>query len=109
METELAGWTLEEQELARCVFERALHREVEALIETLRSQSSALRGRDDVWQLHDFLSIQRHAMEGRQEFQLSGLLFVFAGFVRDGLASVEELNGLSPDKLAKISAMARMG
>lgn len=109
METELAGWTLEEQELARSVFERALHREVEALIETLRSQSSALRGRDDVWQLHDFLSIQRHAMEGRQEFQLSGLLFVFAGFVRDGLASVEELNGLSPDKLAKISAMARMG
>ena len=109
MDTELAGWTLEEQELARRVFDRALHREVEALIETLRSQSSALRGRDDVWQLHDFLSIQRHAIEGRQEFQLSGLLFVFADFVRDGLASLEELDGLSPDKLAKISAMARMG
>jgi len=27
--------------------------------------------------------------------------------VRDGLASLEELEGLSADKLAKISAMAR--
>lgn len=68
-----------------------------------------LREREAVWQLHDFLSIQRHAIEGRQTFQLTGLLFVFADFVRDGLASIEELHGLSPDKLAKISAMARMG
>jgi hypothetical protein len=109
MELGVAVWTDQELELARRVFERALHREVEALIETLRSQASALRGRDDVWQLHDFLSIQRHAIEGRQEFQLTGLLFVFADFVRDGLASLDELDGLSADKIAKISAMARMG
>jgi hypothetical protein len=109
MDTELAGWTLEEQQLALRVFERARHREIEALIETLRSQSTALRDREDIWQLHDFLSIQRHAIEGRQQFQLTGLLFVFADFVRDGLASLEELQGLSSDKLAKISAMARMG
>jgi len=109
MDTELAGWTAQEQELARSVFERALLREIEALIETLRSQAAVLGGREDVWQLHDFLSIQRHAIEGRQQFQLTGLLFVFADFVRNGLASLEELEGLSADKLAKISAMARMG
>lgn len=109
MELGVAVWTDQELELARRVFERALHREVEALIETLRSQTAALRGRDDVWQLHDFLSIQRHAIEGRQEFQLNGLLFVFADFVREGLASLDELDGLSADKLAKISAMVRMG
>jgi hypothetical protein len=109
MDTELAAWTVEEQELARRVFDRALGREIETLIETLRSQSAGLRDREDVWQLHDYLSIQRHAIEGRLEFQLRGLLFVFADFVRDGLASLEELEGLSADKLAKISAMARMG
>lgn len=109
MESGVAAWTDEEQELARRVFERALHREVEALIQTLRSQAATLEGREDVWQLHDFLSIQRHAIEGRSQFQLTGLLFVFADFVRAGLASLEELDGLSADKLAKISAMARMG
>lgn len=109
MNPELASWTVEEQDLARRVFERALKRELEALIETLRSQTAALNSAEDVWRLHDFLSIQRHAIEGRVAFQLTGLLFVFAGFVRDGLASLEEFQGLSEDKRFKISAMARMG
>ncbi|MFM7312267.1 MAG: hypothetical protein ACKO0M_03710 [Cyanobium sp.] len=109
MSTELAGWTAEEQDLARRLFDRALSREVEVLIETLRADAAALESAEDVWRFHDFLSIQRHSIEGRLEFQLQGLLFVFAGFVRDGLASLEEFQGLSEDKRAKISAMARMG
>ncbi len=108
METELAGWTAEEQALARRIFDRALRRELEGLIETLRLQAAALDGPEDVWRFHDFLSIQRHAIEGRLEFRLSGLLFVFASFVKDGLTSLEELEGLSPDKQAKIRAMSRM-
>lgn len=109
MDTELAGWTAEEAKLARVVFERALSREVEALIATLRQETTGLRDREDVWRLHDFLSIRRHAMEGRAAFDLAGLLFVFAAFVREGLVGLEEIEGLSADKRAKISAMARMG
>jgi hypothetical protein len=108
METELAGWTAEEQALARRIFDQALRRELEGLIETLRLQAAALDGPEDVWRFHDFLSIQRHAIEGRLEFRLAGLLFVFASFVKDGLTSLEELEGLSPDKQAKIRAMSRM-
>jgi hypothetical protein len=107
MDAELAGWTAEEQNLARVVFERAHKREVDMLIDRLRSQVSALSSAEQIWQLHDFLSIQRHAIEGRLVFRFEGLLFVFAGFVRDGLISLEELEGLSSDKRAKISAMAR--
>ena len=108
METELAGWTAEEQALARQVFDLALRRQVEALIESLRMQAAALGGPEDVWQFHDFLSIQRHTIEGRMEFRIDGLLFVFAGFVKDGLTSLEELEGLSAHKQAKIRAMSRM-
>jgi hypothetical protein len=108
MDTELAGWTAEEQDLARGMFDRAISREVEALIASLRQQAATLQSREDIWQFHDALSIQRHAMEGRAQFGISGLLFVFADFVRDGLVSLEELEGLSADKLAKIGAMARM-
>ncbi len=107
MDAELAGWTTEEQDLARTVFDRAHSREVDVLIERLRSQASALACAEQIWELHDFLSIQRHAIEGRLEFRLDGLLFVLAGFVKDGLISLEELEGLSSDKRAKISAMAR--
>ncbi len=108
METELAGWTVEEQALARRVFDQALRRQVEGLIETLRLQAAGLGGAEDVWQFHDFLSIQRHVIEGRMEFRIEGLLFVFAGFVKDGLTSLEELEGLSADKQAKIRAMSRL-
>lgn len=109
MDTDLAGWTVEEQDLARRVHQRALSREVEALIASLRSQAADLQGTEDLWRLHDFLSVQRHAIEGRLAFRLTGVLFDFAAFIRDGLVSLEELEGLSADKLAKISAMARMG
>ncbi len=108
METDVAGWTIEEQDLAQAVFDRALARDVETLIGDLRSRSAALENPEQLWQLHDFLSIRRHEIEGRFDFRLPGLLFVFADFVKDGLVSLEELEGLSADKLAKISAMARM-
>lgn len=107
MDTELAGWTAEEQQIARRAFEQALSREVEALIDTLRRETAALSGAEQVWQLHDFLSIRRHQIEGRGEFCLDGLLFVLADLVKAGLASLEELDGLADDKRAKIQAMAR--
>ena len=108
METEVAGWTTAEQALAQAVFDRAMAREVESLIGDLHAKIATLSRSEEVWQLHDFLSIRRHEIEGRFDFRLSGLLFVFASFLKDGLVSIEELEGLSPDKLAKITAMARM-
>jgi Photoprotection regulator fluorescence recovery protein len=108
METEVAGWTIEEQSLAQAVFDCAKARDVESLIVDLRSRSLSLGSPEEVWQFHDDLSIRRHEIEGRFDFRLSGLLFVFASFVKDGLVSLEELEGLSADKLAKIGAMSRM-
>ncbi|MFM7264326.1 MAG: hypothetical protein ACKOZW_01770 [Cyanobium sp.] len=107
METELAGWTAQEQEVAQRVYEQALVREVEALIETLRQETAALTNPEQVWRFHDFLSIRRHQIEGRGAFRLDGLLFVLADLVKGGLASLDELDGLSDDKRAKIQAMAR--
>lgn len=108
MDTELAGWTIDEQSLAQEVFQQAMARHVQTLIVELRLRTEELSSADDLWQLHDFLSIRRHEIEGRFDQRLSGLLFVFADLVRDGLVSIEELQGLSADKRAKISAMARM-
>jgi hypothetical protein len=45
-------------------------------------------------------------MEGRFDFRLEGILFVFASFVKDGLLGLEDLHGLDSEKLAKIKAMA---
>lgn len=99
-------WTPQEQSIARDAFDRAHGRAVTALIDKVKSHATGLGSLEALWQLHDFLSTQRHDLEGRFDFRLEGLLFVFASFVKDGLLAVDELEGLEPDKLAKIRAMA---
>jgi hypothetical protein len=99
-------WTPQEQAIARDAFERAHGRAVTALISKVQGHVTGLGSVEALWQLHDFLSTQRHAMEGRFDFRLEGILFVFASFVKDGLLAVDELEGLEAEKLAKIRAMA---
>ena len=108
MEQPLTGWSANEETIARQAFERAYERALDGLIEHLRERLPQLNGAESLWELHDFLSIQRHAMEGRFDFREPGLLFVFAGLLKDQLISLEELQGLEAIKLAKITAMTRV-
>lgn len=94
--------------MARRAFDLAYQREVDSLIELVRRRFDALSSVDSVWELHDYLSSRRHEMEGRYDFRLPTLLFVFASLVKDGVLRVEDLEGLSNDKLAKIAALSRM-
>ena len=107
METVLAGWTDQEQAIAKRAFDSAYGRAIAGLTETLQERVMALKGADDVWQLHDFLSIQRHSIEGHFDFRLDGILFVFASLVKDNLLTLDELAGLEAEKIAKITAMSR--
>ncbi|MFM7362178.1 MAG: hypothetical protein ACKO6F_00985 [Cyanobium sp.] len=106
MNTDMAGWTEQEQAVAREAFDRAYARAVLVLIEKVKQQSESLESAEMLWQLHDFLSIERHTMEGRFDFRLNGILFVFASLVKDGLLNMDELSGLADDKRAKITAMS---
>jgi len=108
MDQPLTGWSASEEMIARQAFERAYERALDGLIEHLRDRLPQLNGAESLWELHDFLSIQRHAIEGRFDFREPGLLFVFAGLLKDQLISLEELQGLEAIKLAKISAMTRV-
>ena len=107
METTLEGWTDAEQTIAKDAFDRAYQRAIEQLIQRVKSSVNALENADGVWQLHDSLSIERHTIEGRFDFRLQGILFVFASLVKEGLLDLDELSGLESQKLAKITAMSR--
>ena len=106
-DTVAEGWSDSEMSVAREAFDRAYERAIDQLVSAVRSRSATLNSADAVWALHDFLSIQRHTMEGRFDFQLEGILFLFAGLVKDELLGLDELAGLERDKLSKIVAMSR--
>lgn len=101
-------WTDIEKKIARAAFDQAYKREIEALLKQVQMEASTLVELDELWQLHDFLSAKRHEIEGKYNYQYSALLFVFAGLVKDGWLHLNELEGLTKDKLSKVSALARM-
>jgi hypothetical protein len=100
-------WSDSEQAIARSAFQKADERAVAQLAAAVQAQASALSTVESIWALHDFLSIERHTMEGRFDFRLEGILFVFASLVKENLLHLQELDGLDAEKLAKVAAMAR--
>ena len=100
-------WSQAEQAIARSAFDQAYGLAVAQLVTAVQAQAATLADASSVWALHDFLSIERHTIEGRFDFRLDGILFIFASLVKDQLLQIEELDGLSADKLAKVAAMSR--
>ncbi len=47
-------------------------------------------------------------MDGKYDDDLTALLFTFADLVKEGWLRLEDLQGLSGDKLSKIKALTRM-
>lgn len=108
MQVSEAEWTNTEKKIARTAFDQAYEREVEALLKHVREEVSTIVELGDLWRLHDFLSAKRHQIEGKYDYQYPALPFVFAGLVKEGWLHLNELEGLSKDKLAKIKSLASM-
>jgi len=100
-------WSELEQRVARKAFDTAYGRALASLISEVQLQAAVLDSAEAHWQLHDYLSIQRHRIEGRFDFRPQAILFLFASLVQDKLLDLAELEGLADGKLAKIRAMAQ--
>jgi hypothetical protein len=105
-ESDWPDWSEQERQVARTAFDAAHGRALASLINEAQLKAALIDSELALWQLHDFLSIQRHGLEGRFDFRPQALLFLFASLVRDNLLDMAELRGLAADKLAKIQAMA---
>jgi len=101
-------WSSVEKTVAQAAFEKALEREIDALVNEVRARASTITKLDDVWQLNDFLSARRHEIDGKYSYRYSVLIFVFAQLVKEGWLHLHELEGLEADKRTKIKALTRM-
>ncbi len=54
------------------------------------------------------LSTKRHEIDGKYAYDSSTIVFDFARLVKEGWLHLDELKGLKPEMLSKISALARM-
>ena len=101
-------WSQAEETIAKKALQTAYQRETSALIAYVRDRSSSIAELDDLWQMHDLLSTKRYEIDGKYAYDSSSIVFDFASLVKEGWLSMEDLAGLNPEILSKISALARM-
>lgn len=101
-------WSELEKQVAEEAFRTAYNRETTALVQEICDRASTITEIEQVWKLHDFLSAKRHEIDGKYDFDYSAFIFVFARLIKEKWINLDDLSGLEADKLAKMSALARM-
>lgn len=97
-----------EETIAKQALQTAYHREISALITTIRDRAKTVTELEDLWYLHDLLSTKRYEIDGKYAYDDSTLVFDFARLVKEGWLNLNDLEGLSPEIRSKISILARM-
>jgi hypothetical protein len=95
-------WTPDEKKVAHRAFEAALVRERMAV---RRHVETLLRDTDDgtvIWAIRDYLNDVAGEIDYKFDFRYSVLINVFGRLVAEGALAMDELAGLSEDKLAMI-------
>jgi len=101
-------WSNVEQDIAQTAFQKAYDREINALIREVRESAGRISALNDIWGLHNFLSARRYEIDGKYDYNYPDLIFTFSTLVKQGWLQVDELAGLDKEKIAKITALARM-
>ena len=101
-------WSETEEIISKQALQTAYRREIAALIDHVRDRAASLSKLEDLWYLHDLLSTKRYEIDGKYTYNSSTVVFDFAQLVKEGWLDLEDLKGLKPAMLSKISALARM-
>ena len=95
-------WSSTERAIARRCFDRALRQELDAAIQSTKAMAAKIRQPSELWELEHRLTQLRKTIDSRYEYKYSKLVFVFVDLVREGKLRIEDLHGLSEEKLRYI-------
>lgn len=101
-------WSKTEKTIARTAFDKAYEKECRQIIEKLKEKSIKLSDPKDIWELHDYLSEIRKEINEKYDFRYSVLLLVFAHLLRQQWLEIDDLEGLSADKIDRIKRLANI-
>jgi hypothetical protein len=98
-------WSNSEKEIARQAFNLAYIRECKSIEEELQRRVSELHDPKGLWSIHTYLTEKLRETDRKYDYRYSALLMVFVRLLHEGWVTIEDLKGLSEDK---IEAMKRM-
>jgi len=84
----------------------ALNGELEATLREAKERAARIRGASELWGPERWLGERRREIDEKYDYRYSVLPAVFARVVGERRLSIDDLNGLEPEKLAAIRFLA---
>lgn len=101
------AWSRSEKAIARKVFDAALKRELQHVMQEAKQMADQMKEPADVWALERYLTQRRKDIDRKYEFRSSRLTHVFGRLLHEKRLREEELRGLGEDKLKPIRSLAK--
>ena len=95
-------WSDSEKKVSRHVFEIALEAELAEVMAEFKSKAAATRTPEDMWAVQSYLAQKQREIDNKYDYRYSQLIVVFSTLIREGRINVEQLRGLSEEKLSYI-------
>jgi hypothetical protein len=101
-------WSRSEKIIARTVFDAALKRELQAVMQEAKRKANQIKEPADVWELERYLTQRRKDIDHKYDFRSSRLTQVFGKLLCESRVSEEELRGLHAERLKAIRSVAKL-
>ena len=99
-------WSSTERAIARRAFDRVLQQELDAAIRSTKEMAVRIKQPHELWELKHHLTELRKAIDSQYVYKYSKLVPFFADLVAEGKLDLQDLRGLSEDKLRYIRRYA---
>ena len=95
-------WSQSEKKIARRVFDRALDRELTALVQETKTRVNQVSAPDQLWEIERWLANRRQEIGETYDYRYSVLPLVFAKLLHRRLLSEDDLTGFDSEKVELI-------
>jgi hypothetical protein len=101
-------WSRSEKAIARKVFDAALKRELQDVMQQTKQKANQIKEPADVWELERHLTQRRKDIDRQYDFRSSRLTRVLGALLCERRITEEELHGLREDKVRAIRSCAKV-
>ena len=100
-------WSSSEKAIARTIFDAALKRELNEVIQKTKQKANQINKPEDLWDLERYLTERRKDIDSKYAFRSSRFTRVFGILLCERRVSEDELRGLREDKVEAIRSCAK--
>ena len=100
-------WSRSEKAIARTVFDAALKRELQEVMQKTKQMANQINQPSDLWDLERYLTERRKDIDSKYDFRSSRLTSVFGRLLCERRVSEDELRALREDKVEAIRSCAK--